>query len=144
VKIRTVLVIVLIAIALPALSENFCMDCTEKPITRPDGSTTRDALCCMAGDDGTCFGGYGIVQPDVGWGCRVQQYTITTVDQNNVETTETGTRCASENVASGCGDSKNPGGGSSGGTGSNPCVINSGQCPPECFSCVVDNRDVWS
>jgi len=55
--------------------------------------------------------------------------------------TQAGPECNKHDPScSGGGD--HPGGGGAGG-GGNICIINSGQCPPECSTCVVQDRDIW-
>jgi hypothetical protein len=108
-------------------ASSFCTDCAEKKTRNPEGQVTSvDAICCMVDDQLRCFGGYSMVDLNVGWGC------LTSTD------TQGNTRCASAHVANACGDPPSGGGGGGGGGGGfggGGCRSNSGYCDPSCSSC---------
>jgi hypothetical protein len=100
-------------------AQNNCMDCTER--TNPQ-TNELEALCCMADDSGQCFGGYSVVEEDVGYGCQVSS-----------PDPEGATWCDSSTMDEGCPD--NGGGtGGGGGGGEDDCAV-TGYCPPECMRC---------
>jgi hypothetical protein len=82
--------------ASPASAQEQCMDCAERVTTRSDGVVVSEALCC----DAPCAGGYSVVDPDVGWGCRIA--TIPSGERTIWNQPLIGTVCASESVANAC------------------------------------------
>jgi hypothetical protein len=98
------------------------MDCTER-----NNPTTGEleALCCNADSSGQCFGGYTVVEEDVGWGCQISN-----------PDPEGATWCDSLTYDEGCPDDPGGGGpgGGGGGGGGGECDA-TGYCDPSCPSC---------
>jgi hypothetical protein len=94
-------------------ADNFCTDCAWA-LVGPQGAQHRDAQCCMARDDTTCWGGYTVDEANVGAGCIVR------VDEEGDEW------CNSFDYDQGCPRS---------GGGDDGCVSVNGYCPPECTNC---------
>ena len=114
-----------IATSAQAAMPDFCMDCSKREVRDRKGVLiSEDAVCCMANDNGRCFGGYFVVDVNVGWDCKT-------------EPSDQGTRCASGQRDLGCGDAGGAGN-ADGGPGplqDGVCINDGSGCSAECASC---------
>ena len=116
----------LLFVPVSAQADDFCMDCVSRWVEKGDGTWKTEATCCMADSRGDCWDGDWMVNPNVGFGCKVSE-----PDQETG-----GTSCISTNEDQGC---TGGGGGGTGGGGKNAgteCMYDAnGWCDASCSSC---------
>lgn len=112
-KLRFALIATFFLLAAASAMAQECMDCTQRVVSRDDGSAYVAASCCMAVNN-SCYEGDYIVDTNVGFGCRT-----------SLPTPNGSTKCESDKMID-----KDCKGGSGGGgkTVFNPFLGDDGSC----------------